>query len=100
MTTELPLFPAPLASAEAEARNRKRPAPMDHVGECFCCGRKLTAKGIACFVEMTTTRMLVPVGVNVSNSQGCFPVGTTCVKHVPKLYRFTKKYDPSLWDML
>jgi hypothetical protein len=40
----------------------------------------------------------VPVGMKVKDSQGCFPVGSSCKNLVPEAYRITKKKEPSLWE--
>lgn len=87
----LPLIPAP------KCKTVDRDSNDNHVDNCFFCNRPLTLKGVACFVEMTTSNMIVPVGRKVEDSQGCYPAGATCMKKVPKEYRHTKKSDPGLW---
>jgi hypothetical protein len=78
-------------------RNQDRDAPLGHTERCLFCNRPMNPARIAYFVEMTTSNEVVPVGTTVEDSQGCFPVGTSCKNLVPKEYRITKKTDPSLW---
>jgi hypothetical protein len=88
----LPLIPMPdCKTVEREFDGDK------HVDQCFFCDRPLTLKGVKCFVEMTTSNLMVPVGLVVEDSQGCFPAGSTCCKKVPKEYRITRKMDPGLF---
>lgn len=98
--TDLPLIPVPFAPGEVRDANRRRRAPNNHIGECLFCDRPLSPSAITCFVEMTTNGDVVPVGQSVTNSQGCFPVGSTCKNLVPKEYRMTKRSNPELWESL
>jgi len=98
MKTALPLISVPFAPTNVRDRNGKRLAPDNHVDNCLLCNRPLSASNIACFVEMTTSCKVVPVGARVPNSQGCFPVGSSCKHLVPEEYRITKKKDPTLWE--
>lgn len=58
---------------------------------CIVCGRRLNPERIAAWVELDShTGCLIPVGSPLSGgetSQGCFPVGSECVKRVPVEYR-------------
>lgn len=94
----LPLIPVPFAPSDVRDRNRQRRAPDNHVDNCLFCERPLSASSIACFVEMTTSCEIVPVGLRVPDSQGCFPVGSSCQYLVPEEYRVTKQKEPSLWE--
>lgn len=94
--SNLPLIPRP------DCKTVTRDFDDDkHVEWCFFCNRPLTLKGIKCFVEMTTTQMMIPVGYGEhKDSQGCYPAGSTCMKKVPKGYRLTKKHSSNLWASL
>lgn len=96
--TVLPLIPVPFAPIEVRERNERRNAPDGHTERCLFCDRPMNPARIAYFVEMTTSNEVVPVGTTVKDSQGCFPVGTSCKNLVPKEYRITKKTNPSLWE--
>ena len=98
--TKLSPIPAPFAPDEVRERNERRNAPDGHTESCLFCGRPMSPKSVAYFVEMTTSWKIVPVGVNVEDSQGCFPVGSSCKNLVPEPYRITKKKDPSLFSIL
>lgn len=98
MSKELPLIPVPFAPAEERERNARRRAPANHAANCLFCERPMSPSSVACFVEMTTSNMVVPVGTSVPDSQGCFPVGSSCKHLVPEAYRITKKKEPSLWE--
>lgn len=59
-----------------------------HVDECFICGRGITRSGLtnAFWIEMLVTGEIVGPDDPRSGgpeSQGCFPVGSTCVQRVP-----------------
>jgi hypothetical protein len=97
---DLPLIPVPFAPDQVRDRNEKLDAPDGHTERCLFCERPMNPARIAYFVEMTTDCEIVPVGTTVSDSQGCFPVGTSCKSLVPEAYRITKKKEPSLWEML
>lgn len=43
---------------------------------CFCCGRKLGKKVF--YFEVNTAWQLIIPGSDDANSQGCFPIGSTC----------------------
>lgn len=96
--TTLPLLPAPFAPSEVRERNARRNAADDHTESCLFCDRPMNPARVAYYVEMTTSNEIVPVGTTVTDSQGCFPVGTSCKNLVPEPYRITKKKNPSLWE--
>lgn len=96
----MPLIPVPFASPEVRDRNQDLAAPDGHTERCLFCERPMNPARVAYFVEMTTSCMLVPAGTKVSDSQGCFPVGSSCKSLVPEAYRITKKKEPSLWTTL
>ena len=95
---KLPLIPVPFAPNEVRDRNQQRSAPAGHSESCLFCERPMNPKSVAYYVEMTTSCEIVPVGMKVSDSQGCFPVGSSCKNLVPEAYRITKKKEPSLWE--
>lgn|SRR5512143_1527426 len=97
---DLPLIPVPFAPSHVRDRNAKLEAPAEHTEQCLFCERPMNPARVAYFVEMTTSGMIVPVGTKVTNSQGCFPVGSSCKSLVPEPYRITKKKEPSLWTAL
>jgi len=99
MNETLPLIPVPFAPAEVRERNSERTSPAGHTTSCLFCERPMNPARVAYYVEMTTSLKVVPVGVDAEDSQGCFPVGTSCKNLVPVGYRITKKTNPSLWEM-
>ena len=88
---DLPLIPVPFAPTEVRERNERRKAPNGHTERCLFCERPMNPARIVYFVEMTTRNEVVPVGTDVEDSQGCFPVGTSCKNLVPEPYRITKE---------
>lgn len=97
----LPLIPVPFAAREVRERNERRDAPDGHTERCLFCDRPMNPARIAYFVEMTTSNEVVPVGTTVGeDSQGCFPVGSSCKNLVPEPYRITRKKNPELWTMM
>lgn len=96
----LPLLPVPFAPPKVRERNLHRDDPDTHTERCLFCDRAMNPERVAYFVEMTTSLLVVPVGTTVEDSQGCFPVGTSCKNLVPVEYRMTKKTNPELWDLL
>lgn len=91
-------IPAPFASGEVRARNRARPAPEGHTEQCLFCERALAPARVAYFVEMTTSLEIVPVGMSVEDSQGYFPVGSSCKNLVPATHRMTPATHPELFE--
>jgi hypothetical protein len=96
----LPRLPVPFAPSEVRKRNERRDAPDGHTERCLFCERPMNPARIAYFVEMTTSNEVVPVGTTVKDSQGCFPVGSSCKNLVPKEYRMTKKTNPGLFGRI
>jgi len=62
-----------------------------HTDSCLLCGRGLSESAIkrGTYVEITVDGYLVPLDYELADSeisQGCFPVGSSCKKRVPKNY--------------
>jgi hypothetical protein len=54
--------------------NRKA---ADSMGEhCFCCGRKLGANPL--YMHVNTGWEIIARNAENEDSQGCFPIGSTC----------------------
>lgn len=97
----LPPIPAPFAPAHVRDRNQDRDDPPGHTERCLFCERAMNPTRVAYFVHMTTAGMIVPAdATDVEDSQGCFPVGTSCKSLVPEPYRITKKKNPELFRFL
>lgn len=81
------LIEIPKAADEVREANDKRYG--GGMNQCLICRKGMTEKGIekAWWVHMTTTLMLAPIGTEVPDSQGLFPVGSECAKKVPPAYR-------------
>jgi hypothetical protein len=63
--------------------NAGDPAPLnekasDSLKYCYECGRKLGKSSY--YFEVSTGWMLLVIGSDPDNSQGCFPVGSECAK--------------------
>lgn len=98
-STDLPLIPVPFAPEKVRQRNLDRTDPATHTERCLFCDRAMNPERVAYFVE-TTSNKVIPVGVTVADSQGCFPIGTSCKNLVPVEYRMTKRSNPELWENL
>jgi len=79
------------ADYDTRRKNAQR-LSHNHSGECFACGRGLTAAAIekGWMVWLATTGGLIPMdATNVPENldQGWFPVGSECAKRVPLTHR-------------
>lgn len=54
--------------------NQKAADAMDEL--CFCCGRKLGANPF--YMHVNTSWELIARNDESADSQGCFPIGSTC----------------------
>lgn len=56
---------------------------MEHSDTCLICGLRI--KGNIKYIQMTTDGYLINEDAEVSNSQGCFPIGPECMKKIKSL---------------
>jgi len=77
------MIDVPFSSWETINRNERN---CKHADACFLCGKGIADISSAAWVEMTTENKLVPADTSVTNSMGCFPVGSECKKKVPASY--------------
>jgi hypothetical protein len=58
---------------------------------CILCGKEIKNYNVVKtkMVQMTTDGFLVPVDIDVEDSQGLFPVGSDCAKRLRNLISIT-----------
>jgi hypothetical protein len=61
-----------------------------HTERCVCCNKPMKPEQVKYMVHMTTDWLMIDIDdVNlIDNSQGLFPVGSECKKHLPKEFVF------------
>jgi hypothetical protein len=88
-----PRIPIP---PRTEYRGRVPDGP-DFDDECFLCGRPVVTSRCE-YVHMSTGNELIhtseveALGRDPDDSQGCFPIGSSCARKIPKGYRI--RLDP------
>ncbi len=77
------------APADAQKRNRKKVAKACHDDTCLLCSSPVDSSK-ALWVHLTTAGELVAKDEELTegeSSQGFFPVGKECAKHIPANFR-------------
>lgn len=61
-----------------------------HTERCVCCNKPMKPEQIKYMVHMTTDWLMIDTDDSnlIDNSQGMFPVGSECKKHLPKQFVF------------
>ena len=61
-----------------------------HTERCVCCNKPMKPEQVKYMVHMTTDWLMVDTDDCrlIDNSQGLFPVGSECKKHLPKQFVF------------
>lgn len=61
-----------------------------HTERCVCCNKPMKPEQVKYMVHMTTDWMMIDIdnGTLIDNSQGFFPVGSECKKHLPNEFVF------------
>lgn len=67
-------------------RNANAKSNVENREECHICGKGVNRNTCTTWVQVTTDGTLIEVGVEDSQSQGCFTVGKDCAKKIDKKY--------------
>ena len=61
-----------------------------HTERCVCCNKPMKSEQVKYMVHMTTDWLMIDIddASLIDNSQGLFPVGSECKKHLPKEFVF------------
>ena len=67
-------------------RNSNAKSNVENREDCHICGKGVNRKTCTTWVEVDTDGNLIEVGVEDSESMGCYTVGTDCAKKIDKKY--------------